>query len=355
MRNTKRKRALRACLIFASTLCLGLTNTVVYAAESVDSLESTTSELQRELDSLNAELNSLNADIDSILEKIETTTIEVDQTKIELANAKKDEESQYTDMKLRIKYMYEEGNQNFLHMLLESKNMADFLNKADFITSVSKYDREMLAELQATRKTIAKKETSLKEEQESLVALKSELENKEAALNAKVSSTSGELSAYAEKLAQAKAAEEAAQAALDMDTTYDGQVGGGGGSNPPDISYGESVGAGAGELDLLAALLECEAGSVSYEGCLAVASVVMNRVRSSRFPNTITEVIQQPGQFTPYASGKLASVLSRGAAPVCYQAANDALAGANNVGGCLFFWAASTGHYGTIIGGNVFW
>lgn len=93
------------------------------------------------------------------------------------------------------------------------------------------------------------------------------------------------------------------------------------------------------DLDLMAAIIECEAGGEPYEGKIGVGAVVMNRVRSSQFPNTISEVIYQSGQFSPVASGKLASVLSRGARQNCYDAARDVFAGANTVGDCLFFHA----------------
>lgn len=88
---------------------------------------------------------------------------------------------------------------------------------------------------------------------------------------------------------------------------------------------------------LLAALVYCESGNQSYEGQLAVANVVLNRVRSSQFPNTISEVIYQSGQFGPASSGKLAQVLKTGPTETAKQAAKDALAGNNNVEGFLFF------------------
>ena len=95
------------------------------------------------------------------------------------------------------------------------------------------------------------------------------------------------------------------------------------------------------DLDLMAAIIECEAGGESYEGKVAVGAVVMNRVNSSKFPNTISEVIYQRGQFSPVASGKLSRVLSRGAREDCYEAARDVLNGANTVGDKLFFSAGS--------------
>ena len=83
---------------------------------------------------------------------------------------------------------------------------------------------------------------------------------------------------------------------------------------------------------MLAALIECEAGGESYTGKVAVGAVVLNRVRSGSFPNSISEVIYQSGQFSPVSSGKFQNVLSRGARSDCYEAASAALAGENPVG-----------------------
>lgn len=102
-----------------------------------------------------------------------------------------------------------------------------------------------------------------------------------------------------------------------------------------------AVNVGNGELDLLAAIIQCEAGGESHTGKVAVGAVIMNRVRRGQFPNTITEVVYQSGQFSPVASGILSSVLSQGARSDCYQAAQEALNGSNPVGGALYFNSGS--------------
>ena len=102
-----------------------------------------------------------------------------------------------------------------------------------------------------------------------------------------------------------------------------------------------AVSAGSGDLAMLAALIECEAGGESYTGKVAVGAVVLNRVRSGSFPNSISEVIYQSGQFSPVSSGKFQNVLSRGARSDCYEAASAALAGENPVGNCLYFNSGS--------------
>ena len=114
-----------------------------------------------------------------------------------------------------------------------------------------------------------------------------------------------------------------------------------------------SYSAGADEVTLLAAIVEKEAGGSGYQGMLAVASVVMNRVRSSSYPDTVEGVIGQKGQFTGGISG-LSNIISRGPSSAAIRAAEAALAGEDIVGGKVSFRSSSTGYSGTVIGDNVF-
>ncbi len=91
------------------------------------------------------------------------------------------------------------------------------------------------------------------------------------------------------------------------------------------------------ELDLLAAIIYCEAGGEEMTGKVAVGAVVLNRVQSTAFENTIREVVYAPGQFTPAMTGLLDQVLAEGVNAECYAAARAALNGENPVGDCLYF------------------
>lgn len=110
------------------------------------------------------------------------------------------------------------------------------------------------------------------------------------------------------------------------------------------------------DLVLFAAILQCEAGGYNYDGILAVATVIMNRVESPLYPNTISGVVYQSGQFAPTWDGSLSRVLQRGPVSLCYQVAQEALGGARlaSVSGCYQFRSASTGMSGINVGGNVF-
>lgn len=145
----------------------------------------------------------------------------------------------------------------------------------------------------------------------------------------------------AKRLAEEKAAQEAAAQAEKEAQAQAEQA-----------QVSSAVNASASEQELLATLIFCEAGNQPYDGQVAVGAVVMNRVRSGSFPDTITDVIYQSGQFTPAMTGWLDSVLaSDGYTDSAMQAAADALAGSNPIGDCLYF---STGGGGYQLGDHYF-
>ena len=136
-----------------------------------------------------------------------------------------------------------------------------------------------------------------------------------------------------------------------------GSSGSSSGSSQPSSSSSSGGSYSQNDLALMAAIIEVEAGDQSYEGRLAVGSVVMNRVESSQFPNTISGVIYQSGQFSPVASGRFAACLARGAAATNVQAAKDVLGGVRNVP-YLFFrmhYGNTSANYSsyTIIGDHI--
>lgn len=120
------------------------------------------------------------------------------------------------------------------------------------------------------------------------------------------------------------------------------------------VNYGEFT-ADADTLLLLAALIQCEAGGEPYEGQVAVGAVVMNRVRSSAYPNTVHGVIYASGQFTPAMSGKLNKVYEAGKIyDSCIRAAEEALSGVSNVGDLTHF-RRNNGREGLVINNHVFY
>ncbi len=138
------------------------------------------------------------------------------------------------------------------------------------------------------------------------------------------------------------------------------------GISKADIEYSPTMSATEEEIWLIATVVNWEAGNQSYEGKLAVANVVLNRVRSSKYPNTIKGVIYQKSQFSGVSDGaggpsaKFQARLDKGPGTECIKAAMDALSGNNNVPGYLSFRALSHANYSAyasyiIIGNHCFY
>lgn len=312
-----------------------------YATENIDDLEDSSSRLESEVSDLEKELSRIQARAEDITDQLKTT-------RKELAVAKGNAEAQYDSMMVRIKYMYENGNSTMLEMLFSSSCVAEFLSRAEFISAITEYDRALLAEYKDTLESITAKESELEEMQKELVALQDDLDNK-------LKNTSTELSECKTKLEEAKKLAEKevepivpskpptvsnSQSNSSIGSTTVTETGG--------VTYTED------DVTLLAALIECEAGSKNYEALLAVGAVVVNRMKSRYYPDTLTGVIYQNKQFPPATDGKVDRVLARGVKSLCVTAARDALNGKSNVGDCVRFRAASSNIQGTVIGDNVF-
>ena len=146
--------------------------------------------------------------------------------------------------------------------------------------------------------------------------------------------------AIEEEMKRKAAEEEAARLAAEFDKTRKQNRG--------------AVSADADELRLLGALIYCEAGNQTYEGMVAVGAVVMNRVKSPAYPNTIYSVIYASGQFTPAMSGKVATVYTNGVPDTCIMAAAAAINGETTVGAATHF-RRNNGREGFVLGDHVFW
>lgn len=330
----------------------------VTATDDIESLENATSNLENQLNTINSELYSISEEISNIQMQIEVTAAEIERTKAALAEAQANEDAQYEDMKTRIKYMYETGNTSLLQMLFSADSMTDFLNKADFIQNISQYDREMLEELQSVRQKVEDEEKTLQEQQDSLVSLEDELVVKQDELKAQAEATAVDLAEYQQRLADARAAEAARLAAEAQAAATEASSSGGGqqSTGGTTVNNDSSMSVEASELDVFAAILDCEA-LPEYNCMLAVATVIMNRVYSPNFPNTISGVVYAPGQFQPVSTGKLERTLANGPSSLAYTVAQDALNGARvqEVSNCYYFlYAPSTSRQGVVIGDNLF-
>lgn len=178
MNKIKLKRVV--CVLFVLLLCFSsaqpvFADEVDELTEDKDKLEEEKKREEAEKEKLSEQLNSIIADMKETEAELSAKEVEIDQTETELAAAKAVEEKQYQDMKLRIKYMYENGDMGFLEILVESDTLTEFLNKAEYINQISETDRNMLDEFQKTREDIEEKEKKLETEKEALEQIQIEL------------------------------------------------------------------------------------------------------------------------------------------------------------------------------------
>ena len=332
--------------------------------EELTGLQETTEGLKGELNNLNANLAEVSDNLEDLEGQIADKEAEIEQTGKELAEAKATEEAQYEAMKKRVQFMYERRDYVLLEMLFSSANFSEMLNRHDYIEQLSAYDREQLVAYRETKEAIAAKEAKLIEEKEQLDDLKVKVEAEQSRVAGLVSQTSGKISSYqnqiseteAEMLAFEKQLEEQKnniaqlQKQLEEERRLSELAKKGAWRDISQVTFAE------GDRYLLANLIYCEAGNQPYDGQVAVGAVVMNRVMSGVFPDTVVGVIYQKRQFSPVASGRLALALAENrATPACYRAADEAMAGKTTVGNCLFFRTPIEGLTGTQIGGHIFY
>lgn len=345
------------------------------AEKEARELEEAKKKLQESLGDMNSDMYNLSSSLSDTQEQIAAKEKEIAEATEQLKQAEEQSQKQYDDMKKRIQFIYENGNDSAWVILLEAGSVSDFLSRIQYITQVSDYDRDMLTAYQETQRTIASNKEALEQQKEELVAAQKTLQDQEANLNQMIASKQQELSttnseqqesqeqaeefakridamiAYEKQLEAQKAAEDAKRLEeikrQEQELKDQNTANGEGSSTPMDVSEEE--------LYLLACIIDCESEGEPYNGQVAVGSVVLNRVDSKYFPNTITGVVYQGGQFSPVASGRLAAMLERGPTESCMRAAREAVAGNRNVT-CLYF-RTNTGviKEGTVIGNHIFY
>ncbi|MDO4331981.1 MAG: cell wall hydrolase [Eubacteriales bacterium] len=322
-------------------------------------------------DSLQGQLNSLTEDLTRIsqnLEEIESDIIdkneEIRETQEKLELAKETEAQQYASMKRRVKYLYEEGTQTYLELLLGAGSFSEMLNQSTYIEKLQEYDRKMLLQFKAQREAIEQLEARLQEEKEQLDELQAQVAEEKSKISTSVSNTKNGIAGYSSQIAaaeqqaaelasqiaeqdqniaalQKQLAEEIAKSRLAAQSKW---------RDISEVSFSDE------DRYLLANLIYCEAGNQPYDGQVAVGAVVINRVLSSVYPNTVSGVIYQYKQFAPVLDGHLALALAEDrATSACYKAADEAMAGYTNVGRCVYFRTPIPGLTGIQIGDHIFY
>lgn len=217
----RRKKALSFLLVLV--LCLGMAiqanaTEISETQKKAEELEKKKKDAEKEKQSLEKQLESIVSEMEGTKTKIEEKETEISAKEEELIQAKVDENDQYESMKKRIKYMYENGNAQFVEILCESKSIGEFLNNAEYITTISEYDRNMLVEFQAVVKDVEEQEAALQAEYDELETMQNDLITKQDNVtelmetkDAEIEQISSDLGDTKDKLSELQAAAAAAE------------------------------------------------------------------------------------------------------------------------------------------------
>ena len=332
--------------------------------DHIDDLRDTEAGLQSDLKDLNAQMTAVSSKLEELEGQIADKEEAIRITGEEIEEAKKTEAWQYDCMVKRIQYMYESGETDYLELLFSAQSFSDFLNYSDYFSAIADYDENMMAEYEATRQRIEEEEAKLLQEKADLDDLYLAAETEKNKVSSLISQTNSNIQKYGDKIATAEEEARAYEAELkkkeeDIETLK------------KIIEQEKALSAAAakatwrdisevtfadGDKKLLANIIYCEAGAEPYAGKLAVGAVVINRVLSSKYPDTVVGVIYQKSQFSPVASGRYELALAVDKANAdCYKAAEEAMSGVTNVGSCLYFRTPIDGLTGIAIGGHIFY
>ena len=332
--------------------------------DHIDDLKDTEAGLQSDLKDLNAQMTAVSSKLEELEGQIADKEEAIRITGEEIEEAKKTEAWQYDCMVKRIQYMYESGETDYLELLFSAQSFSDFLNYSDYFSAIADYDENMMAEYEATRQRIEEEEAKLLQEKADLDDLYLAAETEKNKVSSLISQTNSNIQKYGDKIATAEEEARAYEAELkkkeeDIETLK------------KIIEQEKALSAAAakatwrdisevtfadGDKKLLANIIYCEAGAEPYAGKLAVGAVVINRVLSSKYPDTVVGVIYQKSQFSPVASGRYELALAVDKANAdCYKAAEEAMSGITNVGSCLYFRTPIDGLTGIAIGGHIFY
>ena len=172
--------------------------------QQINNIQSEQSKVKSQMAAYDEQLMSLLTDMELLKTDIENKEGEIDQAKTDLAAAQEKEQQQYADMKKRIQYMYENGDDTFLDALVESEDISDLLNRVEYVSEVYSYDRELLVAYQETVQEVADLESQLEQELADMEELKQSYEQQETSLNQVINEKKAQIADFDSQLSNAK-------------------------------------------------------------------------------------------------------------------------------------------------------
>ena len=335
--------------------------------EKLEELEKSKDNLEDYIVSLNEATSEIEAVLDELDSQIQAKNNEIEEANEKIASIESTIDAQYEAMKLRIKYMYESNDASYFDVIMSSNNIGQIFERMEYVSAVAEYDKMQMEEYKQSLLEAQNMKLELEAQKNELAQLIAEEEAQKENLEATMAEASKNFAKHQEQIEEALAKAEEIEAEIEASKNTVEQLKAeeerrkqeeerrkqeqANGTNNK-IPYQQLDG----DVKRMAAIIWCEARGESYEGQVAVGTVVMNRVESPRFPNTIEEVIKQKGQFSPYKSGKYDLALSmENMQQSCIDAAIEVIEKGTRSGPWLFFRMKNGIINGTFIGCHVFY
>ena len=179
------------------------------ANSQIETIEKQQQALQSEINAKDAELVNLLVNIGILEDELDSKNAQLEQVTADLADAEQTEADQYASMKKRIQFMYERGDTAMIEALLGSENMADFLNRVEYVSEVYDYDRNLLTQYQTTVQQVADLKSTVETEKAELEAMEDEYAAQQTELENVLAAKKAKMGDYNNQLATAQAEAEA--------------------------------------------------------------------------------------------------------------------------------------------------
>lgn len=174
------------------------------AQELIEELKDSQGDVEEKISELNTQLINISAQITELEDQLAAKSDEITAAKEELEIAQENAQKQYEDMKVRIQYMYENGQTSYAEMLLSCGTVTEFLNSAEYISQIQSYDRQKLEDYQETVEYIEQVEAQLEQDYADLDAMKTTVENEKASVAALMQQREAELAGIASDISNAE-------------------------------------------------------------------------------------------------------------------------------------------------------
>ena len=335
-------------------MCFSFTS--VYADSASDKakiqqVRTQRSDLENKVEIMNNQREAIMSKINKNESNIIIVQKDIKQTKVNIAKAEADIKAEEIIFDKRMRVMYMNGSSSYIDIMLGANGIDDFISRLENIKTIVTFDEKTINDMKTKEVAINLKKVALDTGSTKLLTLRAE-NKEELAILTKQKADQNVLALKLDDLEnrygaqlvideataarQAFAAKQAKKVVENIPAGSSNTV-----QTSPILIKNAAISYTASDLDLLARLITAEAGGETYNAQVAVGAVVVNRVRSGSFPNSISAVINQKTngtyQFTPVLNGNI----NRPALSSAYKAANEALSGTDLTNNALFFYSGS--------------